>query len=213
MLLPEPSNLLLFMLTSWALAITPGPAVLYIVTRSIHQGRIAGIVSVLGIASGNSVHIIAAALGISALLLSSALAFNIVKYLGAAYLIYLGICKLSDRSYLQFTSDLSTESLRRIFVQGFVVNALNPKTALFFMAFLPQFINPVKGTVALQAILLDCIFTLVATCSDAIYALVAGTIGQWLKQSTKFLRFQKYFAGGTYMGLGVTTALSGAPSK
>ena len=99
------------------------------------KGRKAGIISVLGIASGDLVHIIAAALGISALLLSSALAFNIVKYLGAAYLIYLGIRKLGDRSHLQLTSTQPPESLRRIFLQGFVVNALNPKPALFFMAF------------------------------------------------------------------------------
>ncbi|MBW4658480.1 MAG: LysE family translocator [Drouetiella hepatica Uher 2000/2452] len=213
MLLPEPSSLLLFMFASWALAVTPGSAVLYIVTRSINQGRTAGIVSVLGIASGDLVHILAAALGLSALLLSSVLAFNIVKYLGAAYLIYLGICQLCDRSHLQFTATLRTASLKRIFLQGFIVNALNPKPALFFMAFLPQFIDPAKGSVALQAILLGCIFTGVASCSDGMYALVAGTIGQWLKRSTKFLRFQKYFAGSTYMGLGVTTALSGAPSK
>jgi threonine/homoserine/homoserine lactone efflux protein len=211
--LPEPSSLLLFMFASWALAATPGPSVLYIVARSINQGRMAGVISVLGIASGDIVHITTAALGISALLLSSALAFNIVKYLGAAYLIYLGIRKLGDRSHLQITQDLPPESLRRIFIQGFIVNALNPKPALFFMAFLPQFIDPAKGSVALQTILLGCIFTVVATCSDSMYALVSGAIGQWLKHNAKFLRLQKYFAGGTYVGLGVTTAFSGAHSQ
>jgi threonine/homoserine/homoserine lactone efflux protein len=210
MLLPEPSKLALFMLSALALVLMPGPATLYIMARSINQGRRAGFTSVLGIASGNVVHITAAALGLSALLLSSALAFTAVKYLGAAYLIYLGIRKLCDREDLHLTPTLAPDSLRQIFFQGFVVNALNPKAALFFIAFLPQFIEPAKGAVPLQVIALGLVFTAVASCGDSFYALVSGTIGQWLKGNARFRRSQKYVAGGTYIGLGMATALSGS---
>jgi threonine/homoserine/homoserine lactone efflux protein len=214
MLLPEFSHLLLFVLASWALAVTPGPAVLYVVARSVSQGRQAGIVSVLGIAAGDIVHISAAALGLSALLLSSVVAFTIVKYLGAAYLIYLGVQKLRDRSAEDYSlQSVPTQSLRQIFTQGFIVNALNPKPALFFMAFLPQFVDPAKGHVALQVVMLGVIFAMVASCSDSMYAIVAGSIGQWLKRSRRFWRSQRYFSGFTYIGLGLTTAFSGSQQK
>jgi threonine/homoserine/homoserine lactone efflux protein len=211
--IPDPSMLLLFVLGTLALAATPGPAVLYIVARGVDQGRVAALVSVLGIASGNLVHITAAALGVSALLLSSALAFSVVKYLGAAYLIYLGIHKLSDREVPDPTQLVKRESLRRIFVRGFVVNALNPKAALFFIAFLPQFVNPARGAVVFQIIFLGVLFTLVASTSDSVYALVSGTIGRWLKQNPRLLQIQRYVTGGTYIGLGVATAFSSPHSK
>ena len=211
--IPDPSMLLLFVLGSLALAAMPGPSVLYIVARGINQGRIAALVSVLGIASGDLVHITAAALGISALLLSSALAFSVVKYLGAAYLIYLGIHKLYDRKVADPTQMVKRESLRRIFLQGFVVNALNPKAALFFIAFLPQFVNPARGAVLFQIIFLGVLFTLVASTSDSVYALVSGTIGRWLKQNPRLLKTQRYVTGGTYIGLGVATAFSSPQSK
>ena len=211
--IPDPSMLLLFVLGSLALAAMPGPSVLYIVARGINQGRIAALVSVLGIASGNLVHITAAALGVSALLLSSALAFSVVKYLGAAYLIYLGIHKLYDREFTNPTQLVKRESLRRIFLQGFVVNALNPKAALFFIAFLPQFVNPARGAVLFQIIFLGVLFTLVASASDSVYALVSGTLGRWLKQNPRLLKTQRYVTGGTYIGLGVATAFSSPQSK
>jgi threonine/homoserine/homoserine lactone efflux protein len=211
--IPDPSMLLLFILGALALAATPGPSVLYIVARGISQGRVAALVSVLGIASGDLVHITAAALGVSALLLSSALAFSVVKYLGAAYLIYLGIHKLRDREVANPTQLVKRESLRRIFLQGFVVNALNPKAALFFIAFLPQFVNPAKGAVLFQIIFLGVLFTLVASASDSVYALVSGTIGRLLKQNPRFLQTQRYVTGGTYIGLGVATAFSSPNSK
>jgi threonine/homoserine/homoserine lactone efflux protein len=214
MLLPDLSHLLFFMLASWALAATPGPAVLYVVARSVSQGRMAGIISVLGIATGDIVHISAAALGLSALLLSSVVAFTIVKYLGAAYLIYLGIQKLRDRSAEDYAMQtVLPQSLRQIFTQGFIVNALNPKPALFFMAFLPQFVDPSKGHVALQVVILGVIFAMVASCSDSMYAIVAGMIGEWLKKSRRFWRSQRYFSGFTYIGLGLTTAFSGSQQK
>src|SRR5215813_3782984 len=135
----------LFVLASLSLLLIPGPAVLYIVTRSIDQGRLAGLISVLGIEVGGLFHVAAAALGLSAILLSSALAFDIVKYLGAAYLIYLGVRKLLSPVEETGNADIQRESLSRIYWQGFAVNILNPKTALFFFAFLPQFVSPEKG--------------------------------------------------------------------
>jgi threonine/homoserine/homoserine lactone efflux protein len=209
----DPVRFPLFILASLSLLLIPGPAVLYIVTRSIDQGRLAGVVSVLGIEVGGLFHVAAAALGISAILVSSALAFSIVKYLGAAYLIYLGVRKLLTKNKL--TENLSTEpaSLRHIFSQGVVVNVLNPKTALFFFAFLPQFVNSSKGSVPLQMLLLGGTFIALATVTDGLYAILSGTFSHWLKGSLQFLRFQRYFAGTIYIGLGLVTALSGSDHK
>lgn len=135
----DPTKLYLFIIASLALLLVPGPAVLYIIGRSVSQGRPAGVASVLGIEVASLVHVTAAALGLSAILLSSALAFNVVKYLGAAYLIYLGIRTLLSKDKAPEEAAAKPDSLRRIFTQGVVVNLLNPKTALFFFAFLPQF--------------------------------------------------------------------------
>jgi threonine/homoserine/homoserine lactone efflux protein len=209
----ELSTLALFMAAALVLLITPGPAVLYIVARSIDQGRMAGIVSTLGIAVGTLFHVAAAALGVSALLVSSALAFNVVKYLGAAYLIYLGVRKLLVREELQQPEVIEKHKLSRIFYQGILVNLLNPKTALFFFAFFPQFVDPSKGSVTIQILWLGFIFMGMAVCSDGFYALLAGSIGHWLRGNLRFLRAQRYFAGWVYIGLGVTTALSGSSKK
>ncbi|WP_088890234.1 LysE family translocator [Leptolyngbya ohadii] len=208
----SPAPLLLFSLAAMTLALIPGPATLYIVARGIHQGRMAGIVSAWGIASGNVVHITAAALGVSTLLLSSALAFSIVKYLGAAYLIYLGVQQLLDRSHHSTVQTPRPQSLKQIFAQGFVVNALNPKAALFFVAFLPQFIDPSRN-VLMQVLFLGAVFTLVANAVDSSYALISGTLGGWLTRNRRFHKTQKYVAGGTYIGLGMATALTGSHSK
>ena len=202
------STLTLFIIAALVLLITPGPAVLYIIARSVDQGRLAGIVSTLGIGVGTLVHVIAAALGVSALLVSSALAFNIVKYLGAAYLIYLGIRKLMERDQPQLPGEIQTQSLGRIFSQGIVVNILNPKTALFFFAFLPQFINVEQGGIAWQIILLGTIFVTLGIFSDGLYALLAGSVGHWLRGNLRFLRGQRYFAGMAFIALGVTAAVS-----
>jgi threonine/homoserine/homoserine lactone efflux protein len=208
--MPSVSTLVLFLVAALALLITPGPAVLYIVTRSIDQGRMAGIVSVLGIAVGTLFHVAAAALGVSALLVSSALAFSVVKYLGAAYLIYLGVRKLLERDAPERQGIAGQRSLARIFSQGVLVNLLNPKTALFFFAFLPQFVDVSRGAVAFQILSLGCMFVVLGVLSDGSYALLAGTFGRWLKGNARFLPGQRYFAGGVYVALGVTTALSGS---
>jgi threonine/homoserine/homoserine lactone efflux protein len=208
--MPDVTHLPLFILASGVLIITPGPAVLYIIARSVDQGRRAGLVSVCAIEVGNFMHVLAATLGLSALLLSSALAFTIVKYLGAAYLVYLGLRKLFTSDTVQITDNRLPQSLRRTFSQGVVVATLNPKTALFFVAFLPQFVDPSKGGVAGQMLFLGCIFVMLAVISDSMYALLAGTVGQWLKSSRSVLRAQRYVIGTVYIALGVTAALADA---
>ena len=201
-------NLPVFLLAALILLLTPGPAVLYIVARSMDQGRLAGLVSVLSIEVGNSFHVLAATLGLSAILLSSALAFTIVKYLGAAYLIYLGIRRLLTRDDGHEIARLQHQSLRRIFSQGVVVAALNPKTALFFLAFLPQFVDPSSGSVTLQLLTLGGLFVMMAIVTDGTYALLASTAGGWLKRNRSFLRTERYVVGSVYIGLGVTAALA-----
>jgi threonine/homoserine/homoserine lactone efflux protein len=208
--MPDLTHLPLFLLASAVLLLTPGPAVLYIIARSVDQGRRAGFVSVCGIEVGNFMHVIAATLGLSALLLSSALAFTIVKYLGAAYLIYLGLRKLFTREAIQAPGAHQPQRLRRIFSQGVVVAALNPKTALFFVAFLPQFVDLSQGAIAGQMMVLGCIFILMAVISDSIYALIAATVGQRLKGSRSAVRAERYVVGSVYIGLGVTAALADA---
>lgn len=211
--MPEWSSLVIFILAALALLITPGPAVLYIIARSIDQGRLAGVVSALGIAVGALFHIAAAAFGISALLMASALAFKVIKYLGAAYLIYLGIRKLTEKDSANQADTIQHQKLSRIFTQGVVVNLLNPKTALFFFAFLPQFVDPARGSIVLQVLFLGLIFVTMAICSDSTYALLAGTAGHWLKGNLAFSRGQRYFSGSIYLALGITAALSGSNSK
>ena len=202
------THLPLFLLASALLLLTPGPAVLYIIARSVDHGRRAGLVSVCGIEVGNLVHVLAATLGLSALLLSSALAFTIVKYLGAVYLVYLGLRKLFTRQAIPGPGKRQPQSLGRIFSQGVVVATLNPKTALFFVAFLPQFVDPSEGAIAGQLLVLGCIFVLLGLISDSMYALVAGTVGQWLKGSRSAVRAERYVVGSVYIGLGVTAALA-----
>ncbi len=204
------SQLILFMGAALVLLLIPGPAVLYITARSASQGRLAGLVSVLAIETANFTQAVAAALGLSAILLSSALAFDIVKYLGAAYLIYLGIRKLLASDDGGGVEAIKRESLSRIYWQGFAVNILNPKTALFFFAFLPQFVDPHKGNVTGQTLLLGVIFVGMAIITDSIYALLASSIAVQLKGSRHFQKGQRYFAGLVYVGLGITTALTGA---
>ena len=204
------SKLYFFVAAALALLLIPGPAVLYITARSASQGRLAGLVSVLAIETANFTQAVAAALGLSAILLSSAMAFNVVKYLGAAYLIYLGICKLLAREEDVENESVQTESLSRIYWQGFAVNILNPKTAFFFLAFLPQFVSPEKGNVTAQTLLLGAIFVGLAIITDSMYALLASSVAGRLKGNKNFQKGGRYFAGLVYIGLGIATALTSA---
>jgi threonine/homoserine/homoserine lactone efflux protein len=209
----DPATLPVFVAASMALLITPGPAVLYIIARSVDQGRWAGVVSALGLGLGTIVQVVAAALGVSALLTASALAFRVVKLAGAAYLVYLGIHKLFIEKAELEEIKAETRPLGCIFVQGIVVNVLNPKLALFFFAFLPQFIDPARGAPAAQVMLLGLLFVMLAICSDSLYALFAGTVGGWLRGNLAFRRVQKTFAGVIYLALGAVTAFTGADSQ
>jgi threonine/homoserine/homoserine lactone efflux protein len=209
MSVPDASALALFSLAALALIVVPGPAVLYIVARSVDQGRRAGVVSALGIAVGGLVHVAAATVGISSLVVSSARAFELVKYAGAAYLIVLGIRRLLTREEVP-EGDRDSAPLRTVFNQGVVVNVLNPKTALFFLAFLPQFVDPEAGSVALQTALLGAVFVVLALVSDSAYGLLAGTLGATLRRSAGFLRVQRWVSGSVFVGLGLATAVSGA---
>ena len=207
----DSSQLYLFIGAALALLLIPGPAVLYITARSASQGRMAGLVSVLAIETANFMQAAAAALGLSAILLSSALAFDIVKYLGAAYLIYLGIRKLfASDDEAGNTGEVQRESLWRIYWQGFVINILNPKTALFFFAFLPQFVSPERGNVTAQTLLLGAIFIGLGIITDSLYAVLASSLAGQLKGSKNFQKGQRYFTSLVYIGLGITTALTGS---
>lgn len=206
----ELSQLTFFMGAALALLLMPGPAVLYITARSANQGRLAGLVSVLAIETANFTQAVAATLGLSAILLSSALAFDVVKYLGAAYLIYLGVRKLLTREEGTGNETIQPDSLARIYWQGLIVNLLNPKTALFYFAFLPQFVNPAKGNVTGQTLLLGAIFVGMAIITDSMYAMLASSLAEKLRGNLRFQKGQRYFAGLVYVGLGITTAFTGS---
>src|SRR6266850_263750 len=198
----------LFVVAALLLLITPGPAVLYIVTRSMDQGRRAGLVSMLGVHAGTLVHIAAAAAGLSALLMASATAFSLVKYLGAAYLVYLGVRRLRDRAAATAERPPAV-LLRRAFVDGFVVNLLNPKTGLFFLAFLPQFVDVARGGVGAQILVLGLVFVGLGLVTDGLYALGAGTAAAWLRSSQRFLASERWISGSMYIGLGVAATFAG----
>jgi threonine/homoserine/homoserine lactone efflux protein len=200
---PSPSTLGLFAVASIALLLVPGPAVLYVVTQSAAQGRRVGLASVLGIHLGTLVHVAAAAAGLSAVIVASATAFNAVKYAGAAYLVYLGVRKFLERTPPEIVP--RPDDLRRAFVRGIVVNVLNPKTALFFLAFLPQFVDPDRGAVWLQVVALGSVFVALGLVSDSLYALVGTGLGRVLRRRRKLLR---YGSGSVYVGLGAVTVLA-----
>ena len=214
-MLPSNSQLLFFVSAALVLLAIPGPAVLYIVGRSIGQGRNAGFVSALGIGVGTLVHTSAAAVGLSALLVSSATAFSVVKYLGAAYLVFLGIQRLRRRESLAAAADPAAPraSLTRVFTQGIVVNILNPKTALFFFAFIPQFIDPARGHVATQIASLGVLFACMGTTSDSIWAFFSSSVAGWLRGNPHWMRNERYVSGGILISLGLATAFAGSSAK
>jgi threonine/homoserine/homoserine lactone efflux protein len=207
--MPSPEVFAAFAVASLALLIVPGPSVLYIVTRSMDQGRAAGLVSVLGIHTGSIVHVAAAALGLSAILASSALAFGVVKYAGAAYLIWLGIRTIRERGEERPGVIGRARSLRRIYAQGVVVNVLNPKTALFFLAFLPQFVDVSEGSVPLQAVILGATFIVLGFISDGTYALVSARVSRALGARRRTGAARRWLPGLTLIGLGVVSAFTG----
>ncbi|HKR96767.1 MAG TPA: LysE family translocator [Candidatus Angelobacter sp.] len=203
--MPEKTAFLTFLFAAFMLNIAPGPDMLYVIGRSLGQGRKAGIVSALGIFVGCWVHILAAAFGIAALLRSSPVAFNVVRYAGAAYLVYLGIKMIVQRSNLA-QQQPKPASLASIFRQGVITNVLNPKVALFFLAFLPQFVDAHRGSVVWQILLLGLIFNVGGTAVNLGVAYAGGTLGELLRRNARFARMQQWFTGLVFIGLGARLA-------
>jgi threonine/homoserine/homoserine lactone efflux protein len=208
--MPDWSTLLVFALASLALVAIPGPNVIYIATRSLGQGRRVGVASALGVETGALVHIAAATAGLSALIRSSPLAFDVVKYMGAAYLIGLGIRSLVRGKALDLSGETTPGPLHRAYAEGILVNVLNPKVALFFVAFLPQFVDPSRGAPAVQILVLGLVFLAIAVVLDVGWALAAGTLGAWLRARPRFAGRQRFLTGGVYLALGAAAALTGS---
>ena len=203
------NDFLLFAFASLMLNITPGNDMLYVATRSTSQGIKAGIVSALGVTGGCIVHLLAAVIGLSAIIANSAVAFDIIKYVGAAYLVYLGIRSiLSRQNKFSINEKIERKSLSKLFWQGVLTNVLNPKVALFFLAFLPQFIHPEKGNASLQILLLGLWFNFSGTVVNCIVALLFGKLGNWLADKQAFIKWQNKVTGLLLIGLGIKVALS-----
>jgi threonine/homoserine/homoserine lactone efflux protein len=209
----DPSRYAVFVLAALALLAIPGPAVVYVVAQSLDQGRRAGILSVLGVHVGSLVHVFAAAVGLSQLLVSSATAYTVVKYAGAAYLIVIGARRLLVRDKDPGTAAPAVpRTPGRLFRQGVIVNVLNPKTALFFLALLPQFVDVDRGAVPLQILALGITFVLLGLVTDSVWALGAGALGGAVRRSARGLRVERLVSGSVFLTLGAVTALSGRPA-
>lgn len=209
--MPDLPTLGLFVAAALVLLITPGPAVLFVVTRSLEHGRAAGIVSTAGLSAGGLVHAAAAVLGLSAVLAASAVAFETLRYAGAAYLVYLGVKTLRSPPALGTEADRPPTSRRRLFLDGLLVNLLNPKAAVFFLAFLPQFVDP-AGPVRVQLAGLGLLFLALGFTTDCVYALAASSARRWLRTDTRIASRVRYLSAAIYFGLGAAAALTGRRS-
>ena len=215
--MPDLPTVAVFAGAALALLLIPGPAVLYVIARSASQGRAAGLVSVAGIHVGTLVHIAAAVLGLSAIIVASATAFTAVKLAGAGYLIVLGIRTISRRGGFsgavgEQAASSSARSSRRIFTDGIVLNILNPKTAVFFLAYVPQFVDVDAGNPTEQVIALGLLFVALGFVVDGGYAMAGSWIGARLRRSPTLERRSETTAGVFYVGLGLSTAMSGRPT-
>jgi threonine/homoserine/homoserine lactone efflux protein len=208
-MIPDHSSLVIFITSALVLLAIPGPAVTYIVGRSIGLGRRAGVVSALGIGVGSCFHVGFAAVGLSAVLMSSAVIFGFVKYLGAAYLIYLGVQKVLRDEPFVLSGSAPSLDLSRVFGEGIIVNVLNPKTALSFFAFLPQFVNASRGLVAPQILFLGLLFATMGIASDSFWGIFAGTVASHMRRNPRWARGQRYVSGGILISLGLVTAAAG----
>lgn len=201
--MPSLATIAAFAAASFALLVIPGPAVLYVLNRSVSDGRRVGLAAVAGLELGNFVHVLAAAAGLSAVLAASATAFTAVKWLGALYLVGIGVFTLARRPN-PIGDDAATTTPRRAFAQGVVVNVLNPKVALFFLSFLPQFIDPDVGGAGLQALALGGVFVAIAVCTDGLYSLIASGLRGVLARGRTLPFVQRWVAGVVFIGLGLT---------
>ena len=199
--MPSIESLLAFGIASLALLVIPGPAVLYIINRSVADGRNVALAAVAGLEIGNFMHVIAATVGLSAVIATSAAAFSVVKWIGAGYLIYIGFRTLVTKP--QTVNQLNDPmSRRRAFTQGIVVNTFNPKVALFFLSFLPQFIDANRGSAALQSLVLGSIFVVLGCISDSLFAILASALRDTLLRGKSLPFVQRYVAGSVFIALG-----------
>ncbi|MHB1134560.1 MAG: LysE family translocator [Chloroflexota bacterium] len=208
-LLPDSSALALFLVATVSLNLTPGPDMLYVMASSVGSGRRVGVAAALGIGGGCLVHTFAAALGLSALLMSSASLYDALRFAGAGYLIYLGLRALVGGGQAGGAVGYRRASLGSAFRQGVTTNVLNPKVAIFFLAFLPQFVDPARGDAAWQFILLGTIFNVSGTVVNSLVALAAGRLGEGLRSRPRLARAQQWFTGGVFVALGARLALAG----
>ena len=205
--MPSLSTYAVFLATGMVLLLIPGPAVLYVVTRSIEMGRAGGLASVAGITTATVAHVALATAGLSSLLLASRVAFDAVRYVGAAYLLVLGVRRLLGRGLEQPDAEVAPRTRRRAYTQGVVVNLTNPKTIVFVFAFLPQFVDPHTDHPWLQVLVLGLSFALLGCLSDSVWALAAGTVADRLRGSEALARVQRWLGGATLVGLGVLAAV------
>lgn len=215
--MPDLPTFATFAVASLILLVTPGPAVLFVVARGVELGQRGGIASALGLAAGNLVWALAAAVGIAGLIAASQAAFTVLRVAGGAYLIYLGLSRLRRRDGGatdpgEAVPAAAGRSLWRPFRQGLVVNVLNPKLAVFFVAFLPPFIDPGVGPVWSQALALGVAFTALGLATDGAYAVVAAGAGRSVLRRATSSRIGRWFVGGTYLGLGVLAIASADPA-
>ena len=212
--MPDASTYALFVAAALTLLLVPGPAVIYVVARSVEGGRLTGLVSVLGVELGTLLHVVFAAAGLSAIVVSSAVAFSVVKWLGAAYLVWLGLRQIlgCDGGDQEAPPSGSGENRLRVFSQSVLVQVLNPKVALFFLAFLPQFVDPSKGAAWTQVVVLGATLATLGLFTDGLYALLGGTAGGWIRKQRAgagLRRARRYVTGGVYIALGAVAAISG----
>ena len=207
--MPTAASITAFAVASLALIAIPGPAVLYIVNRSVSDGRRVGLAAVAGIEIGSLVHVLAASVGLSAILAASSAAFQTVKWLGVAYLVIVGVRTLA-RPPAPIDPAAPSTSRRRAFTQGVVVNVLNPKVALFFVSFLPQFTDASRGSVGAQALLLGCIFVGIACITDGAYSLLASGLRAALIGGRTMPFVRRYVSGTMFIGLGLAAATASA---
>ena len=210
--MPSTSTFAIFVATALALLAIPGPAVLYVVSRSIDQGRSAGLASVAGITTGTIVHVTLATVGLSSLVLASKVAFDSVRFVGAAYLIFLGVRRLLSRRVEEDLESRPPRTRRDLYTQGVIVNLLNPKTIVFIFAFIPQFVNVDSGHTWFQIMLLGLTFAALGLMSDSLYAVAAGTVADRLRGTPLVARVERFVGGVVLVGLGVAAAVV-APAR
>ncbi|MCL1601731.1 MAG: LysE family translocator [Actinomycetia bacterium] len=207
--MPDTNAVLIVALASVILVVMPGPAVIYILTRSVSQGRAAGLASAIGVNLGSTFHVLAAVAGLSLLLASSSSAYSILKWAGVGYLAWIGYQTLTARDEVFAAPEMQPQSLRRVFTQGVVVNLLNPKVAIFFLAFLPQFIDPASANPALQTLVLGMTLVVIGLLSDTIYAIIGGHLGELFRRRPGAARATRLTAGITYLTLAGIAAATG----